>query len=60
MLAAFLLLPDPFSCSLAGLRDTLVLFPLPIAASSQPLWCLQLVPEHVVMTKEEVTELLAR
>lgn len=24
------------------------------------LLCLQLVPEHVVMTKEEVTELLAR
>ncbi|XP_051666958.1 DNA-directed RNA polymerases I, II, and III subunit RPABC1 isoform X1 [Manacus candei] len=33
---------------------------VPVPGSSRPLPCLQLVPEHVVMTKEEVTELLAR
>ncbi|XP_039243185.1 DNA-directed RNA polymerases I, II, and III subunit RPABC1 isoform X1 [Pipra filicauda] len=33
---------------------------VPVPGSSRPLLCLQLVPEHVVMTKEEVTELLAR
>ena len=55
---------SPSPGSLAGLKDTVVLSPSQmlsaVAASSQPLLCLQLVPEHVVMTKEEVTELLAR